>query len=186
LSVGQLNVVWPLKGSSKTNPAQQVGQAERRIARVSYSKGSGRRRLTLDVRPDYWSRAMVKLARGRLLIAALTLSLLASLWFVVFGLLRNWSWKQEAFVLAVHLGALRADHDFKNGTIRLLELDGEQDRNEFIGRLDGPFEIWNSQYFPSRGYPHQYSTEQMVIMYNTRMQFHHRSLATHFTSPLRP
>ena len=114
---------------------------------------------------------MVKLARGRLLIAALTLSLLASLCFVVFGLLRNWSWKQEAFVLAVHLGALRADHDFKNGTIRLLELDGEQDRNEFTGRLDGPFEIWNSQYFPSRGYPHQYSTEQMVIMYNSRMRY---------------
>jgi len=35
---------------TKTNPAQQVGQAERRFARFPYSKVSGRRRLTLDVR----------------------------------------------------------------------------------------------------------------------------------------
>ena len=116
---------------------------------------------------------MAKRTTSKILIAVFSLSLVGTLTFVGHGLWRNWWWQQEVYGLAGYFGTDRAIDDFNNGKRRLFELDGEHEGDVFTGRSDGPFEIWNPQYLPSLGYPHRYSTEQMIGFYNRRMRNMH-------------
>ncbi|HUG69511.1 MAG TPA: hypothetical protein VMM76_17300 [Pirellulaceae bacterium] len=110
---------------------------------------------------------------SRIRTVLLSVSLIVALAFIGHGLWRNWLWQQEVFGLVGYYGTVRAEHDFKNGQLRLFELDGEQQDDVSTGRSEGPFEIWNPQYLPVLGYPHRYATEQMVGFYNRRMRNMH-------------
>ncbi|MBL8820040.1 MAG: hypothetical protein JNL58_28710 [Planctomyces sp.] len=116
---------------------------------------------------------MAQRAGSRTRTVLLSVSLVAAIAVAAHGILRDWLWQEEVYPLIGIFGSARADEDFRNGKLRLFELGSEQERDTFTGRSEGPFEIWNPQYFPTRGYPHRYVTEEMVVFYNLRMQYMH-------------
>lgn len=116
---------------------------------------------------------MAQRAAPRTRTVLLAASLVAALAVAVHGILRDWLWQEEVYGLVAYFGTARADRDFKNGKLRLFELADEQKVDAFSGRSEGPFEIWNPQYFPKSGYPHWYVTKEMVAFYNRRMQYMH-------------
>jgi len=79
-------------------------------------------------------------------------------------------WQNEVFALTGMVASNRAAHDFSDGKVRLLKLDGERNDWRYTGENDGPFEVWNPQFDPSLGVAHRYSTEQYVRFYNQAMK----------------
>ena len=66
---------------------------------------------------------------------------------------------------------MQALADFKKGNLRLLKIEGENDKLRFSGQREGPFEIWIVQYLPTLGKVHKYSQEQYVDSYNRKMRY---------------
>lgn len=108
-----------------------------------------------------------------ILVAVLTAALLASLGFLGRALWRNYGWEQEAHGFAGLVATEQAMEDFSQGKLRLLAIAGENDSLSYSGKKDGPFEVWNPQFFPSLGYPHRFVTERYVEFYNRKMRYMH-------------
>lgn len=114
---------------------------------------------------------MNRLRALQIIIALLTLALLASLGFLGRALWRNYWWEQEVHGLASMAGVKEAMRDFQQSKLRLRTIQGENDRLKYSGSNDGPFEIWIPSFHPSLGYPHRFSTEQEVEYYNRKMRY---------------
>jgi hypothetical protein len=80
-------------------------------------------------------------------------------------------WKEEVWSLAGYAATMQALHDFRDGKLRLLKIDGENDTLRFSGQYKGPFEIWIAQYLPALGQVHKYSKEQYIEFYNRKMRY---------------
>ena len=105
--------------------------------------------------------------------AILIVALCTSLGFLLHALLLNMMWKEEVHGLAGYEGSTRAEHDFRNGKLRLFVLAGERNDDKFSGTNDGPFQVWFPQYYPEF-YPMRYSEEQQVEFYNRKMRYMHQ------------
>jgi hypothetical protein len=66
---------------------------------------------------------------------------------------------------------MQALADFKKGNLRLLKIEGENEKLRFSGQREGPFEIWIVQYYPILGKVHKYSQERYVDFYNSKMRY---------------
>ena len=113
---------------------------------------------------------MSNLRNIKVLIAVLTLALLAALGGLAYAVWLNSQWKAEASELARDIGAQRAIKDFNAGKLKLLQIVGANAKDTFTGTNDGPFEIWVSQYFPGESFPVRCASEQQVVAYNTVMK----------------
>lgn len=82
----------------------------------------------------------------------------------------RWLWEMALDINAGNAAALQALYDFKKGELRIYEII-EDGNDESSNRYKGPFEIWYKPYSPILGYPHKYSTEVFVDIYNSRMQY---------------
>lgn len=108
-----------------------------------------------------------------ILVAVLTVALLASLGFLGRALWRNHMWETEAYGMTGLIATEQAMKDFGQGQLRLLALAGENDELKYSGTKEGPFEIWNPQFYPSLGYPHRFVHEKYVEFYNRKMRYMH-------------
>jgi hypothetical protein len=102
--------------------------------------------------------------------AILIVALVTTLSFLIHAVLLNIMWKDEVYGLAGYEGSTRAEHDFRNGKLRLFVIAGERDDDKFSGTNDGPFQVWFPQYYPEF-YPMRYSEEQRVEFYNRKMRY---------------
>jgi len=108
-----------------------------------------------------------------ILLAVLVIALITSLGFLGRAQWRNFWWEQEAYGLAGMVATKQAMEDYRQGRLRLLALQGENEHLRYSGSNDGPFEIWVPLFYPALGYPHRFSTEQQVKFYNRKMRYMH-------------
>ena len=101
-----------------------------------------------------------------LLTNIMTASLLVRWWWT------DRLWEQEMYGMAAYAATMQADAHFRHGSLRLYELAPEQ-RSEFTGRHDGPYELWRWGFYPSLGRPNRFAAERFVEMYNRRMRYMH-------------
>src|SRR5438105_211640 len=119
---------------------------------------------------------MRSLIGSKVLFWLLTASMLVTLAFVarlswqVYG---PGGWRDEVYGQVSMNATKRAMDDFKQGHLRLYKLGGENETARFTGKMDGLFEIWAPQFYPSLGQAHKYSTEQYIEFYNRKMRYMH-------------
>lgn len=82
-------------------------------------------------------------------------------------------WRDQVYALEGLNGTRRAMDDYQKGYLRLYRLGGEQDLAQSTGQMNGVFEVWTPQYYPSMGPAHRYSTEQFTRFYNQKMEHMH-------------
>jgi hypothetical protein len=109
----------------------------------------------------------------QIVIAVLTVALLASLGLLGRAHWRNFWWESEVYGLAGLVATNQAMEDFSHGNLRLLSIAGKNDGLRYSGKKEGPFEVWTPQFYPSLGYPHRFVTEKYVEFYNRKMRYMH-------------
>jgi hypothetical protein len=110
------------------------------------------------------------------LIGLLAIALLCSLLLNAWGYLQIYGiggWRDQVYGSEGVAASDQALDDFRSGFLRLYCLGGENEKAKYTGTNDGPFEIWMSQFYPSLGRAHRYSTEQFIEFYNRKMQYMH-------------
>lgn len=117
---------------------------------------------------------MKKVRTSKFLFGILSVTLLVSL--ILLGkayweIYHFTGWKQEVWALSGYGATMQALADFKKGNLRLLKIEGENDKLKFSGQREGPFEIWLVQYLPILGKVHKYSQERYVDSYNRKMRY---------------
>ena len=88
-----------------------------------------------------------------------------------------WSLRNELWVQATSKGSYWAEHDFREGKLRVLRLvPVDQGKFEPTGEREGPFEVWTWTYV--EGVPGSKEAEQTAVAhYNGRMRALYRSSA---------
>lgn len=109
----------------------------------------------------------------QVVIAVLAIALLISLGLAGRMLWRNTWWEHEVYGLVGLMATEQAMEDFRQGKLRLLAIDGENEGLKYSGKKEGPFEIWNPQFLPGLGYPHRFTKERYVEFYNRKMRYMH-------------
>jgi len=110
------------------------------------------------------------------LVGVLSVSLLASL---VLAARSYWringigGWRDEVYGLVSITATTQAMDDYRAGHLRLYTFGGENEKREYTGTNDGPFEVWIPRYYPLLGRAHRYSTEQFIDFYNRKMRYMH-------------
>ena len=110
------------------------------------------------------------------LLGLFSLLLLCSFLFNVCAYWRIYGiggWRDAVYELAGANATRQAMEDYQQGHLRLFTLSGENEKPRFTGKLDGPFEIWTPQFYPTLGRAHRYSTEQFIEFYNRKMRYMH-------------
>lgn len=103
-------------------------------------------------------------------ITVVTLALVARLSWQVYG---PAGWRDQVYGQVGMNATLRAMEDFERGHLRLYALAGENEEAKFAGKMDGAFEVWSPQFYPSLGQAHRYATEQFIEFYNRKMHYMH-------------
>jgi hypothetical protein len=90
----------------------------------------------------------------------------------------NRLWREEMPTWVGTGAALEALSDFRSGKLQnyeLTKLDLAQggSQGEFMGRHDGPFEIWTRAYFPDFSPPDRLAKEYFIEIYNAKMRIMH-------------
>jgi len=109
----------------------------------------------------------------KILVAVLAVTLVASLGFLGRALWRNQMWETEAYGMIGLIATEQAMEDFSQGKLRLLAIAGKNDELRYSGTKEGPFEVWNPQFYPLLGYPHLFVKEKYVDFYNRKMRYMH-------------
>ena len=112
---------------------------------------------------------MSNLKTPPVVIAALTVALLASFALLAREVCRNGEWEVQVRDLASKQGWTRASDDYRSGRVRLFVISGLLSDDKFSGTNDGPFEIWFPQGFGD-DWPSRCAVETMVGHYNQEMQ----------------
>lgn len=116
----------------------------------------------------------------KMIIAVLTITLIASFLFLIYSALwENSNWKNEVSSLANLQGYEEAKEDFQAGKLKKFAIAGDQQEEKFVGTNDGPFEVWNPIYISSWPYPSRYSVEMKVTGYNLGMRSKYERTLTH-------
>jgi hypothetical protein len=104
-----------------------------------------------------------------ILIACLVATNIITATLLVRHIWRNQIWEQQMFGQAKYGATLQAISDFRSGKLRIYRVvpDG---RVEFTSQMDGKFEVWNWPSNAAGGYPFEYTAEQFVNAYNSRMR----------------
>src|SRR5262245_5812556 len=109
---------------------------------------------------------------GKVLIGLLVISALGAL---AFAARLSWQvygpggWRDEVYDQVSLNATKRAMEDFRQGHLRLYALTGERsEKPHFTGKMDGVFEVWAPQFYPSLGRAHRYGTEQFIKFYNRK------------------
>jgi hypothetical protein len=113
---------------------------------------------------------MLKSRSHKIIIVALVILLCISVLLLGRAYWQIYGYRQEIFGLSGMVASEQALADFRNGKLRLLKLNGENDRPKFSGQKDGPYEIWYPQYYPVLGVAHTFATQQYIEFYNRKME----------------
>src|SRR6266498_4220274 len=105
---------------------------------------------------------------GALFLCSLLVSVCA--FWQIYGI---GGWRDEVNALVGTKATRKAMDDFAEGHLRLYIFGGENDRHQFTGKSDGPFEIWIPPFHPEFGRAHRYSTEQFIEFYNRKTRYMH-------------
>jgi hypothetical protein len=108
-----------------------------------------------------------------LLLVVSTLSALAFTARLSWQVYGPGGWRDEVYGQVGMNATKRAMEDFRRGHLRLYALGGESEKPHFMGKMDGQFEVWTPQFYPSLGRAHRYATEQFVEFYNRKMRYMH-------------
>jgi hypothetical protein len=123
---------------------------------------------------------MTKSGSQKVIIVALvtflgiSLLLLGRAYWQIYGFYGYGGYRGEIRGLSGLVATEQALDDFRHGKLRLLKLNGENDKLKFSGQHEGPFEIWYPQYLPILGVGHQYATKQYIEFYNRKMEYMHK------------
>ena len=116
----------------------------------------------------------MKIRTPHIVITLLSVLLLLSAFLCVWLYLQIYDpggWRDEVFGLEGMNASRHALDDFQNGHLRLYRIGGESDKARYTGTNEGPFEVWTSQFYPSLGRAHRFSTEQFIEFYNGKMHY---------------
>ena len=117
---------------------------------------------------------MTKSGSQKVIIVALVTFLGISLLLLGRAYWQIYGYREEIFGLSGMVATEQAIDDFRAGKLRLLKLNGENDKLKFSGQQDGPFEIWYPLYLPILGEAHTFATQQYIEFYNRKMEYMHK------------
>jgi hypothetical protein len=123
---------------------------------------------------------MTKSGSQKIIIVALvtflgiSLLLLGRAYWQIYGYFGSSGYRAEIYGLSGLVASRQALDDFRGGKLRLLKLNGENDKLKFSGQQDGPFEIWYPLYLPILGEAHTFATQQYIEFYNRKMEYMHK------------
>ncbi len=117
----------------------------------------------------FWMRAKErKVGLGWIVLSwlALSVALGVSIWFYAYKI----SMQISMATWASYAGKLQASVWFQDGRYRILELSSD-DKSQFTGRIDGPFEIWTwTHYTDTPSFTVQTADETFVETFNSQMR----------------
>jgi len=125
---------------------------------------------------DRWAAvsSMATMRTLKISIACLCVALVVSAFYLsrayrpVYG---AGGWRDQVSALSETLASQQAVDDFCAGELRLLKLNGRNDRLRFSGQYDGVYQLWTPRYHPETGVAHRFQREEYVWAYNRKMRY---------------
>jgi len=104
------------------------------------------------------------------LLAGFFLALVASLLYIAHLKQEIFMWKDSTYMLSKNLGIVDAAREFRQGKRRIFVLNGYNIEDKYIGKNEGPFEVWETRYLPDLGESERTDRKGYTEGYNARMK----------------